>query len=59
MPLLRAGNLLRDIKLLELSRLEATDLIEKDPQLEAPENIKLKDALYNTFGNNSNLMKVI
>jgi ATP-dependent DNA helicase RecG len=59
MPLLRAGNLLRDIKLLELSRREATDLIEKDPQLEAPENIKLKDALYNTFGNQSNLMKVI
>jgi len=59
MPLLRAGNLLRDIKLLELSRREATDLIKKDPQLEAPENIKLKDALYNTFGNQSNLMKVI
>jgi len=59
MPLLRAGNLLRDIKLLELSRREATDLIEKDPQLEAPEHVKLKDALHHTFGNQTNLMKVI
>jgi len=58
-PILRAGNLLRDIKLLELSRREATDLIEKDPQLEAPEHVKLKDALHHTFGNQTNLMKVI
>jgi len=58
-PLLRAGNLLRDIKLLELSRREAFDLVEKDPQLEAPEHIKLKDALHHTFGNQANLMKVI
>ena len=58
-PLLRAGNLLRDIKLLELSRREAFDLIEKDPQLEAPEHIKLKDTLHYTFGNQANLMKVI
>ena len=59
MPLLRAGNLLRDIKLLELSKREATDLIEKDPQLGAPEHVKLKDALHHTFGNQTNLMKVI
>jgi ATP-dependent DNA helicase RecG len=59
MPLLRAGNLLRDIKLLELSRREAFDLIEKDPRLEAPEHIKLKDTLHYTFGNQANLMKVI
>ena len=58
-PLLKAGNLLRDIKLLELSRREAFDLIEKDPQLEAPEHIKIKDALHQTFGNQANLMKVI
>ena len=58
-PLLKAGNLLRDIKLLELSRREAFDLIEKDPQLEAPEHIKIKDVLHHTFGNQANLMKVI
>ena len=58
-PILRAGNLLRDIKLLELSRREAFDLIEKDPQLEAPEHIELKDTLHYTFGNQANLMKVI
>jgi len=58
-PLLKAGNLLRDIKLLELSRREAFDLIEKDPQLEAPEHIKLKEVLHYTFGNQANLMKVI
>ena len=59
MPLLRAGNLLRDIKLLELSRREAIDLIEQDPQLEAPEHVKLKDILHHTFVNQTNLMKVI
>ena len=58
-PLLRAGNLLRDIKILELSRREAIDLIEKDPRLEAPENLKLKGALHNTFKSQMNLMKVI
>ncbi len=58
-PLLRAGNLLRDIKLLELSRREAIDLIERDPKLEAPEHAKLKDALSHTFENQMNLMKVI
>jgi len=58
-PLLRAGNLLRDIKLLELSRREAIELIEKDPRLEAQEHIKLKDALHNTFKDQMNLMKVI
>ena len=59
MPLLRAGNLLRDIKLLELSRLEALDLISKDPQLEAAEHAKLKDVLLNTLGDHMNLMQVI
>ena len=59
MPLLRAGNLLRDIKLLELSRLEALDLIAKDPQLEAPEHAKLKDVLRRTLGDQMNLMQVI
>ena len=58
-PLLRAGNLLRDIKLLELSRREAIELIEKDPRLEASEHLKLKDALHNTFKDQMNLMKVI
>ena len=59
MPLLRVGNLLRDIKLLELSRLEAFALIEKDPQLEAPEHAKLKDMLHHTLGEHMNLMKII
>jgi len=59
MPLLRAGNLLRDIKLLELSRLEAVDLIEKDPKLETPENTILKNTLQRILGDNMNLMKII
>jgi ATP-dependent DNA helicase RecG len=58
-PLLRAGNLLRDIKLLELSRREAIELIEKDPRLEASEHLKLKDVLHNTFKDQMNLIKVI
>ena len=59
MPLLRVGNLLRDIKLLELSQLEAFALIEKDPELEAPEHNKLKDMLHHTLGEHMGLMEVI
>ena len=59
MPLLRAGNLLRDIKLLELSRLEALDLIEKDPQLDAPEHARLKNTLHRVLGSHMNLMKIL
>ena len=59
MPSLRVGNLLRDIKLLELSRLEAFTLIEKDPQLEAPEHVRLKDMLHHALGEHMNLMKII
>ncbi len=59
MPLLRVANLLRDIKLLELSRLEAFALIEKDPQLELPENAKLKTMLHQTLGDQMGLMKII
>jgi hypothetical protein len=50
---------LRDIKLLELSRLEAVDLIEKDPKLETPENTILKNTLQRILGDNMNLMKII
>ena len=59
MPLLKVGNLLRDIKLLELSQMEASALIERDPQLKSPENSKLKEVLNNTFGEQMGLMKII
>ena len=58
-PLLRVGNLLRDIKLLELSQIEAFALIERDPQLTAPEHAKLKDMLHHTFSEHMKLMKII
>ena len=58
-PLLRVGNLLRDIKLLELSQLEAFTLIEKDPELEAPEHARLKNFLHKTLGEHMNLAKII
>lgn len=59
MPLLRVANLLRDIKLLEQSRQEAFAIIEKDPQLESPENEKLKTVLHQTLGDQMGLMKII
>lgn len=37
-PELKIGNILTDIKLLELARFEAFDLVEKDPELKRPEN---------------------
>ena len=59
MPLLRVGNLIRDLKILELARLEAFALIEKDPNLEAPGHANLRQRLQRTLGKYMNLVKII
>ena len=59
MPLLRVGNLIRDLKILELARLEAFALIEKDPNLEALGHANLRQRLQRTLGKYMNLVKII
>jgi len=59
MPLLRVGNLIRDLKILELARLEAFALIEKDPNLEAPGHANLRQRLQRALGKYMNLVKII
>ena len=59
MPLLRVGNLIRDLKILELARLEAFALIEEDPNLEAPGHANLRQRLQHTLGKYMNLVKII
>ena len=59
MPLLRVGNLIRDLKILELARLEAFALIEEDPNLEVPGHANLRQRLQRTLGKYMNLVKII
>lgn len=59
LPSLRIANLIRDIKVIEVARKEAFDLIDKDPKLEDPKHHKLKQTFQNFLGDRINLMNVI
>jgi ATP-dependent DNA helicase RecG len=59
LPSLRIANLIRDIKVIETTRKEAFDLIDKDPKLEDPRHQKLKEAFQRFIGDKMNLMSVI
>lgn len=59
LPSLRIANLIRDIKIIETTRKEAFDLIDKDPKLEDPGHQKLKEAFQRFIGEKINLMSVI
>ena len=49
LPELKIANLTKDMRLLELSRREAFDLIKDDPSLSKPQNSALKDKLKENF----------
>ena len=59
LPSLRIANLIRDIKVIEIARKEAFDLIDKDPRLEDPKHQKLKQTFQNFIGDKINLMNII
>lgn len=59
LPSLRIANLIRDIKVIEIARKEAFDLIDKDPKLEDPKHQKLKRTFQNYIGDKINLMNII
>jgi ATP-dependent DNA helicase RecG len=50
LPDLKVGNLIRDVRLVDLARREAFALVERDPNLSAPEHVPLKAALKRTWG---------
>ncbi|MFQ5449277.1 MAG: ATP-dependent DNA helicase RecG [Nitrospinaceae bacterium] len=59
MPILRAANLLRDIKMLEYARKEAFALVDRDPRLTRADHQKLKQILLQQMGDKLNLMNII
>ncbi|GJL77528.1 MAG: ATP-dependent DNA helicase RecG [Nitrospinaceae bacterium] len=59
MPLLRVGNLIRDIKILESARKEAFNLIDRDPRLENPEHQDLKQTMHQYLGDKLSLLNII
>ncbi|MEK7356109.1 MAG: helicase-related protein, partial [Bdellovibrionota bacterium] len=46
----KMANLVRDVKILQESRAAAFEVLENDPQLQAPENRTLRDELLKTHG---------
>lgn len=59
LPDLKVANLVRDIKILEIARQEAEDLLKNHPNLNSPELSKLKNELLSQMGDRMNLMNII
>ena len=59
LPVLKIANLLRDIKILDEARKEAFALIDRDPNLENPENQPLKNTVHRLLGKHLPLMEII
>ena len=59
LPVLKIANLLRDIKILDVARKEAFALIDRDPNLENPENQPLKNTVHRLLGKHLPLMEII
>ncbi len=58
MPDLKLGNILRDARILEAARREAFARVERDPQLQAPENKGLASALRKRYAGKNKLIRV-
>ena len=59
MPILRAANLIRDIKILESARKEAFALIDRDPGLKNPEHRNLRQSMHQYLGSRLDLLNII
>lgn len=59
LPLLKIANLIRDAKILDLARREAFALVDRDPNLENPENQPLKNAVQRLLGKRLPLVETI
>ena len=59
LPVLKIANLIRDIKILDLARKEAFNLVDRDPHLEDPKNQPLKNAVQRLLGKHLPLMDTI
>ena len=59
LPVLKIANLIRDIKILDLARKEAFNLVDLDPNLEDPKNQPLKNAVQGLLGKHLPLINII
>lgn len=59
LPSLRVANLVRDVREIETARNEVQTLIEQDPKLEKPEHQKLKQALFDVWGDGMDLTNIL
>ena len=59
LPELKVANIVRDIKVLEIARREAQELLQIHPDLNSPELVKLKEELLTAMGDRMNLMNII
>ena len=49
LPELKIADLIKDIKILELSKKAVSEILQKDPNLQLEENKKIKEKLYNIY----------
>lgn len=49
LPELKMADLIKDIKILELSKKAVSEILQKDPNLQLEENKKIKEKLYNIY----------
>ncbi len=59
MPSLVFADLIRDIKIIETTRKEAFNLIDRDPKMEDPEHQKLKQAFQQYLGDRLDFMDIL
>lgn len=59
MPLLKIADLLRDMKILELSRSEAFALIDRDPHLDDPLHLALRHTMFRFLGGRLDLLDIL
>jgi len=59
LPDLKAADLIRDIKIIEITRKEAFALIDRDPHLEHPDHHQLKAALQHKLGDRLDLADIL
>ena len=49
LPELRVGNIISDLKILELAKKEVSNILPKDPQLNEPKHFLIKETLKKRF----------
>ena len=57
-PEFKIADVIQDMKLLEAARTEAAELIEKDPELASPQNVKIKRIIKEKFKDKIELISV-